>query len=201
MRLRKLLPLIPDAAAAVIRDESYNDTFVAQLARLIIAKYDGKEVAVDKNSMLGPLWTAVSDQIDKQLDMHAEICRKRAEAGKAGGEAKAANKTVEQPKAAEAEQPAAPAAAAEVPKRRKFTKPTVEEVQAYCKEHSLNVDAANFVNFYESKGWVVGKSPMKNWHAALRTWTRNDNGGNAGKTDSYLEPTQQEKEVYGNLFG
>jgi hypothetical protein len=58
-----------------------------------------------------------------------------------------------------------------------FKKPTVEEVDAYCEERGNNIDAAQFWDFYEMKGWVVGKAPMKDWKAAVRTWERRDNGG------------------------
>lgn len=58
----------------------------------------------------------------------------------------------------------------------RFQKPSVEEVRAYCEERKNKVDAESFVDFYESKGWVVGKSPMKNWKAAVRTWERNGYG-------------------------
>lgn len=56
-------------------------------------------------------------------------------------------------------------------KRVAFTPPTVEEVKAYCKERNNNVDAERFVDFYQSKGWVIGKdSKMKDWKACVRTW-------------------------------
>lgn len=55
----------------------------------------------------------------------------------------------------------------------RFKKPTVEQVAEYCKERSNGVDAEGFVNFYEAKGWKIGKSPMKDWKAAVRTWERN----------------------------
>lgn len=58
------------------------------------------------------------------------------------------------------------------PKKR-FVKPTLEEVKAYCKERGNSVDPQRFVNYYESKGWLVGKSPMKDWKAAVRTWEQN----------------------------
>lgn len=62
---------------------------------------------------------------------------------------------------------------AEAKKKRKvFRKPTLEEVQAYCKERKNNVDAQRFIDFYESKGWKVGTSPMKDWKASVRTWER-----------------------------
>ena len=56
--------------------------------------------------------------------------------------------------------------------RKRFAPPTVEEVKAYCQERNNNVDAQKFVDFYESKGWMVGKNKMKSWQAAVRTWER-----------------------------
>lgn len=53
---------------------------------------------------------------------------------------------------------------------KKFVKPTEDEVAQYCAERGNDINAAEFVDFYESKGWVVGKSPMKDWRAAVRTW-------------------------------
>lgn len=55
----------------------------------------------------------------------------------------------------------------------RFIPPTVDEVQAYCEERKNGVDARCFVDFYESKNWVVGKAKMKNWKAVVRTWERN----------------------------
>ncbi len=55
----------------------------------------------------------------------------------------------------------------------KFTKPTIEEINSYCKERKNNVDPDRFYNFYESKGWYVGKNKMKDWKACVRTWEKN----------------------------
>ena len=57
-------------------------------------------------------------------------------------------------------------------KGKRFVKPTVEEVRAYCSERGNKVSAEDFVDFYESKGWMIGKSPMKDWKACVRTWER-----------------------------
>lgn len=65
----------------------------------------------------------------------------------------------------------------EVTKRR-FQKPTVEEVATYCRQRQNRVDANRFCNFYESKGWMVGKSKMVDWKAAVRTWERRDDHRN-----------------------
>lgn len=53
---------------------------------------------------------------------------------------------------------------------KRFVRPSVDEVRAYCEERGNGIDPQDFVDFYESKGWVVGKSPMKDWKAAVRTW-------------------------------
>ena len=55
-----------------------------------------------------------------------------------------------------------------------FIRPTVDEVQAYITEKGYHISAEEFINYYESKGWVIGKNaPMKNWQAACRTWETN----------------------------
>lgn len=57
-------------------------------------------------------------------------------------------------------------------KREGFTKPTLEEVRAYCTERKNTIDAETFMDFYTSKGWKVGNQPMKDWKAAVRNWER-----------------------------
>lgn len=54
--------------------------------------------------------------------------------------------------------------------RGRFTPPTVNEVQEYCSERNNGIDAQTFIDFYESKGWLIGKNKMKDWKAAVRTW-------------------------------
>ena len=56
---------------------------------------------------------------------------------------------------------------------KKFVKPTTEQIQAYCKEIRANINAEQFYDYYESKGWMIGKNKMKDWKAAVRTWKRN----------------------------
>ena len=55
-----------------------------------------------------------------------------------------------------------------------FQKPSLEDVRAYCISRSNKVDPEQFFNFYESKGWTIGKSPMKDWRAAVRTWEKRE---------------------------
>lgn len=56
----------------------------------------------------------------------------------------------------------------------KFQKPTLEEIREYCISRGNSVDPEQFFNFYESKGWMVGKTPMKDWRAAVRTWEKRE---------------------------
>lgn len=74
------------------------------------------------------------------------------------------------------------------PKRTRFIPPTLDEVKAYCVERKNNVDPQHFIDYYESNGWKVGKNPMKDWKAAVRTWEKNGygNGGTNGRTDSNI---------------
>lgn len=90
-------------------------------------------------------------------------------------------------------------------KRRKvFKKPSIEEVQAYCEERGNSVDPESFVDFYESKGWVVGKSPMKDWKAAVRTWERNGYGNQnkveSARKDVLYQPKESEDITYKRMF-
>ena len=56
-----------------------------------------------------------------------------------------------------------------------FKKPTHEEIKNYCAERNNGIDENRFYDFYESKGWVVGKTKMKDWKAAVRNWERSSN--------------------------
>lgn len=51
--------------------------------------------------------------------------------------------------------------------RTMFKPPTVEEIDAYCIEKGINVLPQTIWDFYESKGWMVGKNKMKNWRSAV----------------------------------
>ena len=63
-------------------------------------------------------------------------------------------------------------------KSTRFVPPTIEEVREYCKERGNNVDAQRFIDFYESKGWMIGKNRMKDWKAAVRTWEKRERENN-----------------------
>ena len=59
-------------------------------------------------------------------------------------------------------------------KGKKFAPPSLQEVKKYCFERENGIDAERFINFYESKGWMIGKNKMKCWKSAVRTWEKNE---------------------------
>lgn len=63
----------------------------------------------------------------------------------------------------------------------RFTPPTLDEVKAYCKERGNHVDPERWHDYYSSNGWKVGKNPMKDWKAAVRTWERDDKAKSGAK--------------------
>lgn len=67
-----------------------------------------------------------------------------------------------------------PAQSAKPPARTRFSPPSVQEIEEYCREKGFLLDAERFVDYYASIGWRVGKNPMKDWRAAVRTWVKKD---------------------------
>ncbi|MFA6925194.1 MAG: hypothetical protein WC223_13195 [Bacteroidales bacterium] len=59
-------------------------------------------------------------------------------------------------------------------KRGAFAPPSLDEVKNYCLIRKNDIDPENFIDFYEMKGWMVGKNKMKDWRAAVRTWENRD---------------------------
>ncbi len=138
----------------------------------------------------------IKSQMDKDIEKYNETCAKRSEAGKLGGrpkkqeEAKKANGFSEnqkkQGKAKKAdneyEYDNDNDLLKENTKRKVFSTPTVDDVRAYCLERNNKVDPQSFVDFYESKGWMIGKNKIKDWKAAVRTWERSETKTRQGET-------------------
>lgn len=58
--------------------------------------------------------------------------------------------------------------------RQRFQPPSVDDVKNYAEEKGLPINPEAFVDYYTANGWKVGKNPMRDWKAAVRTWTRKD---------------------------
>ena len=80
---------------------------------------------------------------------------------------------------------------------RVFKKPTLDEVKEYCIERNNGINPQHFIDFYESKGWMVGKNKMKDWKACIRTWEKRTNTTLPtwfDKTNEVKDISKEEKE-------
>ncbi len=83
-----------------------------------------------------------------------------------------------------------PAALPVQPKKKtaaRFSPPTKEMVAAYCRERRNGVDPDRFIDHYAANGWMVGKTPMRDWQAAVRTWERGGSERPRGQTEGERE--------------
>lgn len=78
----------------------------------------------------------------------------------------------------------------------RFAPPTQDDVIAYCLERKNNVDAQRFTNFYESKGWMIGKNKMKCWKSAIRTWEQKEQKGEVSIAKSTSNTKWDPKELF-----
>jgi len=137
----------------------------------------------------------IKNSLDRNGEQYAAKVQARIEAGRKGGVAKQANASFATTCQANLANVAVPvpvpvnvpvpvpvnvhgnvikSKSVDKPHTPAFTPPTIFEVKAYCIERENSVSAEKFIDFYTSKGWVVGKTKMKDWHAAVRTWEKSD---------------------------
>ena len=141
-------------------------------------------------------WTICKDLIDQQ--QHRREVNAANRAGK-----KAEPATNEENSAAEPQPEEKPAQEIqqEKPKRKNFVKPTVEEIEAFCKEKNYTVNAQQFFNYYESNGWKIGRNAMKSWQAAVQNWNIRDKANNkAAGTMWANNSTDADTAGYDDLF-
>ena len=75
---------------------------------------------------------------------------------------------------------------------RALSVPTLEEVEAYCRERGNQVDPQYFYDYYAANGWRVGKNPMRDWRAAVRAWE----GNGMGNRQTPAREKMSEREVF-----
>ena len=83
-------------------------------------------------------------------------------------------------------------------KAKRFVKPTLNDLEHYCIERNNKVDIQKFFNYYESNGWKVGKNPMKDWRAAVRTWEKNIKDETKSKVEQSLNTWQEARQMINN---
>ena len=77
--------------------------------------------------------------------------------------------------------------------QKRFVKPTLDEIKAYCQERGNNVDAKAFFDYYDTGNWKDAKGkPVKNWKQKVITWERSDGNGKDGHRKVDFEPYPDE---------
>ena len=136
-------------------------------------EYSGDDMAIDV------AFQAIANQVDR-LKEYSEINAKNA----AGSESKQGGAECSEMQENHPPIQSVPiqsdpvedtgAQSAKPPAHTRFSPPSAEEIEAYCEEKGFCIDAERFVDYYASIGWRVGKNPMKDWRAAVRTWVKKD---------------------------
>lgn len=186
--------------------EPLSDAEVGRLFRACLEYSEtGTEPELRGNERI--MWPTLKHQIDRDANEYREKCEKLRQNGMNGVRARKAKGNQTQPNgnqmvvannqmvANENENENEtispynpPVGDVEKKANKRFVKPTEDEVAAYCKERGNTISAAAFVAFYDSNGWRVGKNPMKDWKAAVRTWEQ--------KRKKEAPPSQPKKEEY-----
>lgn len=168
------ITLLEEAQAAITK---LSDEDAGALVKALICGDDDPALS----DMAGIIYPFIKGQVDRLEDMRA----KRSASGRNGG-SKKQNESKSEANGKQNESKSEPhnqnhnqnqerkAPTEPKEKRERFTPPTVAEVEAYAREKGYRLEAARFVDFYASKGWKVGSSPMKDWKAAVRNWAARD---------------------------
>ena len=146
------------------------------------------------------IWPSLQAQIDRDIETYQTKCARNKANGAKGGRPpknpsvtpeterfsekpqKAKEKEKGKEKEKEKEKENIESVADKPPARSRFKPPTVDEVRAYCQEKGYTIDPERFVDYYTSNGWKVGQNSMKDWKAAVRTWSRKEQPTH-GKTE------------------
>lgn len=163
--------------------EQLNDAEVGRLFRaLLIYSETGAVPELRGNEKF--VFPMMRDQIDRDTDKYNAFCKKQSDVGKKGGRPKKeenpslfeeTQKTQpffekpKKPKEKEKEKKNIKERTTNVVPKKKIP-PSIDEVDAYCKERRNGIDPKDFIDFYAARGWMLGKTKMKDWQAAVRTW-------------------------------
>lgn len=179
----------------------------AELLKCLAAYHRGHEVPEMSRMVMGVYQRITLDNARFDPTKKAELSAMRSEVGKKGAEARwqtmanmandGKNGKLPQDKKRKEEN--------RIDKNRdvgRFTPPTTEEVTEYVNQMGYKMEAQRFVDFYSSKGWMVGKTKMRDWKAAVRGWaSREKNYGKPKQDTSFGRPVDYDAIVMGMTYG
>lgn len=180
--------LFADASGAI---DLLSDTEAGRLFKAVMHYINGIDDDLPGQEKL--VFTMLKAQFERDAEAYERYSQKQRENGKKGGrpkkptgffenpenptvfletqksqdkeEDKDKDKDINEDKEKEKDKEKKPSRAA------RFVPPSVDEVRAFVQEHGYDVDASRFVDYYSAVGWKIGgKSPMKDWKAAVRNW-------------------------------
>ena len=162
--------------------EGLSDGALARLFRAMLRyALDGTEPQMKSSERA--LWTVARQNIDRETAAYESkvkhLQRGRSSVSKATRSVSEEDKDKEKEKDKDndndkdiyigGEPPVPPAPKAHI----YIQPPSLEEVESYCRERKNRVNPQYFYDYYQSNGWRVGKNPMKDWKAAVRSWESN----------------------------
>lgn len=172
--------------------EKMNNEQAGELIKAIYAFQKNPDV-VPEDPAIAFVFEIIKQKLEEDNKRYEEVCAARSEGGKKGGRPKANASDKKQMVSEESKKSKCFSEKAkkadndneydndlkentlEGVKEKRFAPPTLENVSGYCREMGYtNVDAARFIDFYTSNGWMVGKNRMKDWKAAVRNWDRRE---------------------------
>ena len=172
--------------------EKMNNEQAGELIKAIYAFQKNPDV-VPEDPAIAFVFEIIKQKLEEDNKRYEEVCAARSEGGKKGGRPKANASDKKQMVSEESKKSKCFSEKAkkadndneydndlkentlEGVKEKRFAPPTLENVSEYCREMGYtNVDAARFIDFYTSNGWMVGKNRMKDWKAAVRNWDRRE---------------------------
>lgn len=168
--------------------EALSDEDAGVAIKAVMDYFEDGQIARDVSPAVNVLVCAIKPDIDECTNIYAMRC----ENGKLGGRPKRSVRNREEPYGfagnhneacrteERREKKEERSNMAATPPHSRFIPPTIEEVKAYCTERGNTVDAERFLDFYSANGWKQGRGkPIVNWKAAVRTWERQNNAGQA----------------------
>ncbi len=160
-----------------------------------ISAYHKGEADIIDNGLIDIVFHPFKNQFQRDLEKYELTCKRRAEAGSKGGKQRVANQAI----ASKSKQKQANQADKDKDKdkdkdirerekgRKRFTPPSLLEINNYINEKKFTCNAEDFFNYYSANGWMVGRNKMKSWQHSLAMWNSRQ-----GKYDENKSTGKQE---------
>ena len=178
---QETLVLFPEVLAVT---RKFTDEQFGILIRAAFSYRFGGEVYTGDDAAVDVAFQVIANQIDR----HREYCDTLADNARGSKREQNATKHLQNPAPIHSVSHPYPIhsnpveSEADTAPPPPFKPPSHEEIKAYCTQNGLEVDTDRFMDYYTSNGWIVGKTPMKDWKATVRNWNRKEQPN--GKTES-----------------